>query len=695
MAGITASYVDSDSFTVLTDRTAEFSVGRRVKALCYPDGTKYGTVESASYSSPLTTVNLYSTNDDLTSNLTEVWFGRQGQGTGGSVPMHDHDGYEGSGGSLSPSVFYVDADETDQGAAGDGNTIKAFVDAIGSDSATIYLRHNSGSATTTYTLTTNETIPANITLEIENGAIIDGAGTLVINGSFDAGLYQVFGSSITIVSLKRAYPQWWGALSNGTNDDTAAIQSAIDTVFDSAKGVTIFFHPGKYIITSPLTADPSGSVEQRNISFIGLGGGGNTTRAGASLIYRGSNADGMFDLDAVQDFHFERFSFKNEGTEINQIFKLHASTASTLSLWGLTFEKCMFYNTLDTDNELANGHIYMYNALTISIRNCKFYGSPINITMGIDPDLTDGLAQGSAAFINITDTNFTGDVILYRAQSITFGAGTTFSEKTDNAKDPYDESTRVYVPDETYTLVSNINFIGVTFGGLPGSDQLGAIVLEDEVKGVVVYGCWFRRAYSRGIVLHKDVDAVDIRGNYADMYTAANSRLIAFASSFTGRCTASTNHLSAAMVAAGGELFNDNRAAPFAWPYVVDKLATGDYAVIAGDTWETALTSGNCEWREGFYRIRVGAIIQGGATRRVQIRVISSGSYVSRINAEATVKSGENVYLTIDDVAYIAEAADDLQSFSLQVREETDANASVIGLADSGIAGTYLQVLPF
>ena len=97
---------------------------------------------------------------------------------------------------LMESYFYPDCTETDQGVTGNGKTIKAFVDAIGSDKATIHLRHNSGSATTTYTLTTSETIPDNISLEIENGAILDGAGTLTVNGPFECGVYKCFGVEI-------------------------------------------------------------------------------------------------------------------------------------------------------------------------------------------------------------------------------------------------------------------------------------------------------------------------------------------------------------------------------------------------------------------------------------------------------------------------------------------------------------------
>jgi len=251
MAGITATYVDADTFTVATDMTLAFVVGRRVKCDCGVDGDKYGTVESSSYAALTTTVNLVSTNDDLTSNLVAVWFGIVSPGTLGSVPQHPHTGYEGSGGSVSSSFFYADPDETDQGAAGDGNTIKAFVDAVSTNTATICLRHNSGSATTTYTLTTSETIPSNITLEREDGAIIDGVGTLTINGPFKSGLSQAFGSSITIAFgdgfIKEVYPQWWGAVGDGATSNTAAIQSALDS-----GAVTVCISDGEFL-TGALT----------------------------------------------------------------------------------------------------------------------------------------------------------------------------------------------------------------------------------------------------------------------------------------------------------------------------------------------------------------------------------------------------------------------------------------------------------
>lgn len=68
---------------------------------------------------------------------------------------------------------YPDYSAVDQGILGSSNTVKYYVDTLGSNSGTILFRHNSGEATTTYQLSTDETIPFNINTIIEKGAILN------------------------------------------------------------------------------------------------------------------------------------------------------------------------------------------------------------------------------------------------------------------------------------------------------------------------------------------------------------------------------------------------------------------------------------------------------------------------------------------------------------------------------------------
>ena len=133
------------------------------------------------------------------------------------------------------NFFYPDETALDQGVTGDSDTIKYYVDTAGADTATIYLRHNSGDATTPYTVTTAESIPANIQIIPENGALIDGAGTLTLDnpGQIVASPTQrVFGDSITVVFTRggTGYPQWMGAPVNGTDNDLVACQRMADSM---------------------------------------------------------------------------------------------------------------------------------------------------------------------------------------------------------------------------------------------------------------------------------------------------------------------------------------------------------------------------------------------------------------------------------------------------------------------------------
>jgi len=94
-----AVYVSANSFTVSGNQTSEFNTGRRLELDCDPDGMKYATIVSSSYSDPYTTVII--DESTLTTNLDSVLYGIVQAGLIGSIPDHLHDGSEGSGGTIS------------------------------------------------------------------------------------------------------------------------------------------------------------------------------------------------------------------------------------------------------------------------------------------------------------------------------------------------------------------------------------------------------------------------------------------------------------------------------------------------------------------------------------------------------------------------------------------------------------------
>jgi len=109
-------------------------------------------------------------------------------------------------------------------------SINAAVTAIGSTVTTL-------NVTEAETLTDNLVIPSTLRLRIEKGGSIVKASTytVAINGTFEAGLYQVFsGFSAGDVtfgtgSVKELYPVWWGENTTpGTTDMTDEINLALN-----------------------------------------------------------------------------------------------------------------------------------------------------------------------------------------------------------------------------------------------------------------------------------------------------------------------------------------------------------------------------------------------------------------------------------------------------------------------------------
>jgi len=83
---------------------------------------------------------------------------------------------------------------------------------------------------TAITLTGNLTLTAPLKIE-KGGSFITAGYLLTIQGSFEAGLYQVFTAAsgtvaLAVSALTEVRAEWWGAIHNGT-DSAAAINSAI------------------------------------------------------------------------------------------------------------------------------------------------------------------------------------------------------------------------------------------------------------------------------------------------------------------------------------------------------------------------------------------------------------------------------------------------------------------------------------
>ena len=162
--------------------------------------------------------------------------------------------------SLDPgNYYYPDYAAVDHGVTGDSDTIKYYVDLIGTtNKATIFLRHNSGNEFTDYVFSTAETIPSNITIKFEPGARLDPDTAIVVtinnSASIEASLNQHIFTGLGTISFGTGgtySSAWWGDTGDGATDDYDALNAAF-TALSSNTGGHLVIGPGTHLFDGDL-----------------------------------------------------------------------------------------------------------------------------------------------------------------------------------------------------------------------------------------------------------------------------------------------------------------------------------------------------------------------------------------------------------------------------------------------------------
>lgn len=138
---------------------------------------------------------------------------------------------------------------TDYGNAAQGGSLAWVLAQVGSAQTTVSLP-----GPKTYTITTNVTVPANVSLRLQRGAVFAGAGDLTINGPLEADLTTHFSGSgaLVLASVPEVYPEWWGAVAGDATDDATAINAAQGT------GRTVRGDDGTYVLSAAVVMDVAG-----------------------------------------------------------------------------------------------------------------------------------------------------------------------------------------------------------------------------------------------------------------------------------------------------------------------------------------------------------------------------------------------------------------------------------------------------
>jgi hypothetical protein len=240
---------------------------------------------------------------------------------------------------LIPSAACVDQGSTSSGCA------KTLATAAGSKKATLLFKHNKNTTKTTYTFTTSYTIPSNVDVEVEPGAVLAG----------------------TVTGIKKAKAQWFGAEGDGSTNDQPALQAMINSMMEGGT-VEIPAAASYYKVTATQLSEALTVTIRLNIIVDGeLRATAHTAQANPPFIM---NITGTGTTVSGRGTFRGNGSYVVNTTTVAQRPGLIQVAASDVTISGLTFV-----------NPQEVG-IYVTGANRVSIIDCAFTGGPLIAGVG-------------------------------------------------------------------------------------------------------------------------------------------------------------------------------------------------------------------------------------------------------------------------------------------------------------------------
>jgi hypothetical protein len=268
-------------------------------------------------------------------------------------------------------LSYAGSSTVYDGVTDASSAIDDLIDDLPDAGAIIFFPSTSNGST--YKISDDITFPADATLWFADGAklSVDSGKTVTINGNIQAGLQQIFSGSGTIsgsIKNKELYPQWWGAAGDGSNDDTTAIQAAINCLeadSQETSGGIIFFTKGRYSITSTLT------VDRKNMFFVGSG------RESSIIQYSGSDGTYAISIDGNQPASGMLAHFGFENLAIRDMANAGAGTLTKHGIY-CKHVQCSTFKNVDIKG-FNYGVVLCGNSHLNTFLNCYIRGNLVGV----------------------------------------------------------------------------------------------------------------------------------------------------------------------------------------------------------------------------------------------------------------------------------------------------------------------------
>lgn len=324
----------------------------------------------------------------------------------------------------------------DYGTVGTQAAISAAISAIGSDSRTLYLCPG------TWSITSDLTIPTNITLRPERGAILSIATgiTLTINGSLDAGPYQIYSWSGTgkVVygdssTVKEFLPEHWGGKGDGSTTDTAALQAALTCAANSTAALIRLRDYATYM-TGALTTT---GTTAKSIKILGKATIKQIATQNSTDFFRLSTW-GEVVLDGPT-FNFDVANQSNAGVRFTEAANYATRNGCNVTVDNCTkfvARNCTFINGYNCDliaynngsNEIEDNHFSVATAdiYTLIVESGSNLIASRNILVGMDWATAGTYAGASSHFLiwRVNDFNVSNNK-MKGIQFIAIGVPTT------------------------------------------------------------------------------------------------------------------------------------------------------------------------------------------------------------------------------------------------------------------------------